>query len=95
MKHNNIFQALLIAGLLVGTPLSVDAAGLGKLKVISALGQPLRAEIDLIFCEIFHTKSLSAWFPRPHASKHQKGGPKYPGASLRTLLHQNSAKFRA
>ena len=28
--------------------MAVDAAGLGKLKVISALGQPLRAEIDLI-----------------------------------------------
>ena len=48
MKRKNIFNALLIAGLLVATPLAVDAAGLGKLKVISALGQPLRAEIDLI-----------------------------------------------
>ena len=48
MKRKNIFQALLIAGLLIGSPLAVDAAGLGKLRVISALGQPLRAEIDLI-----------------------------------------------
>ncbi len=48
MKRKNIFNALLIAGLLVATPLAADAAGLGKLKVISALGQPLRAEIDLI-----------------------------------------------
>jgi len=48
MKRKNIFNALLVAGLLVLTPLAADAAGLGKLKVISALGQPLRAEIDLI-----------------------------------------------
>ena len=48
MKRKNIFNALLIAGLLAATPLAADAAGLGKLKVISALGQPLRAEIDLI-----------------------------------------------
>ena len=48
MKRKNIFNALLVAGLLVATPLAADAAGLGQLKVISALGQPLRAEIDLI-----------------------------------------------
>ena len=48
MKRKNIISALLVAGLLVATPMVVDAAGLGKLKVISALGQPLRAEIDLI-----------------------------------------------
>ena len=48
MKRKNIISALLVAGLLIGTPMVVDAAGLGKLKVLSALGQPLRAEIDLI-----------------------------------------------
>lgn len=48
MKRKNIISALLVAGLLVATPMAVDAAGLGKMKVISALGQPLRAEIDLI-----------------------------------------------
>ena len=48
MKRKNLISALLVAGLLVATPMAVDAAGLGKLKVISALGQPLRAEIDLI-----------------------------------------------
>ncbi|MBT9612592.1 MAG: FimV family protein [Burkholderiales bacterium] len=47
MKRKNLFNALLIAGLLVA-PFTADAAGLGKLKVISALGQPLRAEIELI-----------------------------------------------
>ncbi len=48
MKRKNLFNALLVASLLAAAPLVADAAGLGKLKVISALGQPLRAEIDLI-----------------------------------------------
>ena len=38
MKRKNLISALLVAGLLVATPMAVDAAGLGKLKVISALG---------------------------------------------------------
>ncbi len=48
MKRKNLISAMLVAGLLVATPMAVNAAGLGKMKVISALGQPLRAEIDLI-----------------------------------------------
>ncbi len=48
MKRKNIISALLLAGMLVATPMATNAAGLGKLKVISALGQPLRAEIDLL-----------------------------------------------
>lgn len=48
MKRKNIISALLLAGMLVATPMAANAAGLGKLKVISALGQPLRAEIDLL-----------------------------------------------
>ena len=48
MKRKNIIQALIVAGMLMTTPMVVDAAGLGKLKVISSLGQPLRAEIDLL-----------------------------------------------
>lgn len=48
MKRKNLFNALLIAGLLASAPMVADAAGLGTLKVNSALGQPLRAEIDLI-----------------------------------------------
>ena len=69
MKHNNIFQALLIAGLLVGTPLAVDAAGLGKLKIISALGQPLRAEIDLISVPKDEVDLITARIATPDAYK--------------------------
>lgn len=48
MKRKNTILAGLIASALFASPFVADAAGLGKLKVISALGQPLRAEIDLI-----------------------------------------------
>ena len=33
---------------LLCSPLMVDAAGLGRLQVLSALGQPLRAEIEIV-----------------------------------------------
>ena len=36
-----------VVTLLFALPLSVHAAGLGKLTVLSSLGQPLRAEIEL------------------------------------------------
>ena len=42
-------SALAVASCLVlsGLPLAVQAAGLGKVTVFSALGQPLRAEVEL------------------------------------------------
>lgn len=48
------------AGLLALSPLSADAAGLGKLTVTSALGQPLRAEIELVAVEKDELSSIMA-----------------------------------
>ena len=72
MKRKNIFNALLIAGLLVATPLAADAAGLGKLKVNSALGQPLRAEIDLIAVPKDEVDLLTARIASSEAYKQAK-----------------------
>lgn len=47
MHKHIIRNSLITAGLLL-VPLSVNAAGLGKLTVTSALGQPLRAEAELL-----------------------------------------------
>ena len=69
MKRKNLFNALLIAGLLVATPLVADAAGLGKLKVVSALGQPLRAEIDLIAVPKDEVDLITARVATPDAYK--------------------------
>lgn len=41
------FRATLIAATLAAFPLGANAAGLGRISVLSALGQPLRAEIEL------------------------------------------------
>jgi len=41
------FRASLIAAAIAALPFAADAAGLGKLNVFSALGQPLRAEVEV------------------------------------------------
>jgi pilus assembly protein FimV len=48
MKPKQTLKRWLIAGALFAMPWASFAAGLGNITVISALGQPLRAEIDLI-----------------------------------------------
>jgi len=50
---------LAIAALLCA-PLMVDAAGLGRLQVLSALGQPLRAEIEIVSLQPGEDDSLQA-----------------------------------
>jgi len=49
-----------VAGLLALSPLSANAAGLGKLTVTSALGQPLRAEIELVAVQKDELSSIMA-----------------------------------
>lgn len=48
MKPKHTLKHWLIASAMLAMPWAVDAAGLGKMTVTSALGQPLHAEIDLI-----------------------------------------------
>ena len=48
MKPKHTLKHWLIASAMLTMPWAVDAAGLGKMTVTSALGQPLRAEIELI-----------------------------------------------
>ena len=43
----NRFKATLIAAAIAVLPLATHAAGLGKITVLSALGQPLRAELEI------------------------------------------------
>jgi pilus assembly protein FimV len=47
------------AAVLLGVSLSVDAAGLGRLTVLSALGQPFRGEVDLVSLKKDEAASLS------------------------------------
>jgi pilus assembly protein FimV len=54
------FTIQLVAAGLIAMPLMANAAGLGKLSVTSALGQPLAAEIELFAADKAELDSLSA-----------------------------------
>jgi pilus assembly protein FimV len=54
------FTIQLVAAGLIGVPLMANAAGLGKLSVTSALGQPLAAEIELFAADKAELDGLSA-----------------------------------
>ncbi len=58
-----------MAGVLLLTISTTHAAGLGKLTVASALGQPLRAEIDLVSVQKDELASLTARLASPDAFK--------------------------
>src|ERR1700693_3507218 len=53
--------------LLMGAAIAAQAAGLGKLTVNSALGQPLNAEIDLVSLQAGEVDSLTARVASPEA----------------------------
>src|SRR5687767_1857443 len=53
--------------LLLGAAAAAHAAGLGKLTVLSALGQPLNAEIDLVSLQPGELDSLTARVAPPEA----------------------------
>lgn len=54
------FTTQLVAAGLIAVPLMAHAAGLGKLSVTSALGQPLTAEIELFAADKAELDSLTA-----------------------------------
>jgi len=54
-----------VLALLCGASVAVHAAGLGKLTVNSALGQPLNAEIDLVSLQPGEMDSLQAHVATP------------------------------
>jgi pilus assembly protein FimV len=60
MKLRPITHHLLAGALFMALPMGAHAAGLGKMVVNSALGQPLAAEIDLIAADKAELDSISA-----------------------------------
>ena len=77
--------ALLALALL---PLEVLAAGLGRLAVLSGLGQPLRAEIEVVSLQRGEAESLSARIATPDAFR--EAGVEYGVAvpRVRTVLER-------
>ncbi|MBT0960788.1 FimV/HubP family polar landmark protein [Denitromonas iodatirespirans] len=64
-------RASVIAATIAAMPFSVQAAGLGRISVLSALGQPLRAEIELN-ATADEIKSMTAAVAAPEAFKAAK-----------------------
>lgn len=60
MKLRPITRHLVAGAILMALPIWTEAAGLGKLVVHSALGQPLAAEIDLVAADKAELDSISA-----------------------------------
>lgn len=68
----------LLAGAFLVASTAVSAAGMGKLTVLSGLGQPLRAEIDLVSVQKDELGTLSARVASPDA--YQQAGIEYNSA---------------
>ncbi len=58
--HKSNYKQIALAVCFAFLPFSAQSAGLGKLTVISGLGEPLRAEIDLVSTTPEELSSLSA-----------------------------------
>jgi len=74
------FRALLAGSILLACTSAASAAGLGKLTVLSDLGQPLRAEIDVVAVEKAELDSLNVRLGSVEA--YQQNNLPYPPPSL-------------
>ena len=61
------YKTWLLAGFPLLTPWVAHAAGLGKLTIVSALGQPLLAEVDLVSVQTGELATLTARLAPPEA----------------------------
>ena len=61
------YKTWLLAAVLLLTPWAAQAAGLGRLTILSALGQPLSAEVELISVQRDELSTLSARLASPEA----------------------------
>jgi len=76
----SIANAVVAAALFIAAPLAAHAAGLGKLTVLSPLGQPLNAEIEIVALQPNEEDSLTARLASPEAFR--QAGIEFNGALL-------------
>jgi pilus assembly protein FimV len=69
---SRITLAIIAAALWLAAPIAAHAAGLGRLTVLSPLGQPLNAEIEVVSLRAGEEEGLSARLASPEAF-HQAG----------------------
>lgn len=84
-------RATVIAATIAALPLSAQAAGLGRISVLSALGQPLRAEIELN-ATADEVKSMTATVAAPEAFKAAKLSYAPALTSIRMAVEQRGGK---
>src|SRR3954468_15686758 len=84
------YKTWLWAGIFLLYPWVAYAAGLGKLTILSSLGQPLAAEIELVSVQKDELSSLSARFASPDAF--QQANMQYSPAliGVRMTIEQRS-----
>jgi pilus assembly protein FimV len=95
VQHSIRVGKWLVAAVLVLAPCIADAAGLGRLTVQSALGEPFRAEIDLVAVPKDERSTLSVRLASP--ADYEKAGLQYnnviAGLSLRIENRRNGQPF--
>ena len=84
-------RATVIAATIAAMPFSAQAAGLGRISVLSALGQPLRAEIELN-ATADEAKSMTAAVAAPDAFKAAKLSYAPALTSVRMAVEQRGGK---
>ncbi|MHB1245148.1 MAG: FimV/HubP family polar landmark protein [Sulfuriferula sp.] len=89
MSQKKIIASYLSAGLLMLLPLTSQAAGLGKLSVRSALGQPLNAEIELLAKDKTELDALSARLAGNDAFREAKINPAAALYNLKFTIDKN------
>ena len=89
--HNSKLKKISIALCMALIPISVFAAGLGKLNVMSGLGEPLKADIELISVTAEELNSLTAGIASQEAYTTQ--GIEKPAShnSIKVSLAKNAA----
>ncbi|MBI4204221.1 MAG: hypothetical protein HY527_04275 [Betaproteobacteria bacterium] len=90
-----ILRKWLIAALMLLTPWVVNAAGLGRLTVLSSLGQPFQAEIDLVSVQKEELASLSVRLASPDAYRQAnlQYGSAVTGLALRIEKRPNGQPY--
>ena len=88
MRGITLKQWVLVVSCLL-MPWAADAAGLGRLSVLSELGQPLNAEIDLVSVEKDELATLSARLASPDAYKQANF---WPGAGRPEPEHRTARR---
>ena len=89
MMRKKIIASYLSAGMLMLLPLAAHAAGLGKLSVKSALGQPLNAEIELLAENKDELAALSARLASNDAFREAKIDPAAVLYNLKFVVAKN------